>query len=121
MSLYITKIKEHLFKNKISVEAAAKSMGLTAGGFHQAARKNTFKVRDIEALCLYLQIPFCQLFSPVDFTNNKLMSSDNIRDMIEREKFYQNIISQLTETNKQLVGKVIKLEGENESLRQRGA
>ena len=121
MSLYITKIKEHLFKNKIIVEEAAKSMGLTAGGFHQAARNNTFKVRDIENLCLFLHIPFSELFSSTDYTDDKLSSSYNIKDMIDRERFYQNIINQLTETNKQLVGKVVRLEDENRYLKQRKA
>jgi len=120
MTLYINKIKKYLSKNSITIDVAAKSMGLTTGGFHQAVRNNTFKVRDIEKLSQYLSVPFCTWFPGLNGDIDELYTKESVNDMIEREKFYQNLINQLTETNRMLVGKVSKLEQENESLKQTG-
>ena len=89
--MYITKLKEYLTENQISIKELCKEIDMSEGGFHQAVKVNSFKVQTIEKISEFLGVPVAFWF-----TNDKKpeVQGDNLLLLREVKYLTEKIVDQ---------------------------
>lgn len=68
-------LKAYLKSIKISQKELAESIGFTEAGFNRTIKKDSLKVRDLEKIAKYLQIPIINLLNPQQNENYNLQQT----------------------------------------------
>ena len=117
--MYINELKKVIVKYRYSIKGVSEAIGKTPNWFHKAVKHDTFQVKDLLAMCAYMNIPLSEIFKG-EIKEYKTIREDEIQTINEPLNKYemkndQLILSELKRINQ----RIDKMESEIGDLKQR--
>lgn len=112
--MYINRLKNLIASNGKTYVEAAKAIGMSESGFHAAARKDTFKAKDIINLADWLGVPLTLIYQD-EIESFKSISEDykkfnNTRISYSDDPDPKSLLIKLTKSIEELTKRVESIE-----------